>query len=151
MMDTFWLFATEFSLFGIKSFFCNNNNFIKKQRNTLNIHTACITFKWIFFLTSIKHGFLSNSRRKQLTFHKPSNGFPTIWRLMNEQRNSIQSSLEYPDFLIFRTCFSGPMFFGNITEIKIHVYGKRQTADSSWDFLRIENKQIKTVQKNSYL
>ena len=74
-----------------------------------------------------------------------------MWRLMNEQRNSIQSSLEYPDFLIFRTCFSGPMFFGNITEIKIHAYGKRQTADSSWDFLRIENKQIKTVQKNSYL
>ena len=35
-------------------------------------------------------------------------------------------------------------------EVKIHVYGKRQTADLSWEFLRIENKQIKTVQKNSY-
>ena len=39
----------------------------------------------------------------------------------------------------------------NIREIKIHVYGKRQTSDSSWEFLRIENKQIKTVQKNSYV
>ena len=37
----------------------------------------------------------------------------------------------------------------SIREIKIHVYGKRQTSDSSWEFLRIENKQIKTVQKNS--
>ena len=25
-------------------------------------------------------------------------------------------------------------------EIKIHVYGKRQTSDLSWEFLRIENK-----------
>jgi len=35
-------------------------------------------------------------------------------------------------------------------EIKRHVYDKRQTSDSSWEFLRIENKQIKTVQNNSY-
>ena len=38
-----------------------------------------------------------------------------------------------------------------ITEIKIHVHTKRQTSDSSWEFLRIENKQIKTVQNNSYV
>ena len=37
-----------------------------------------------------------------------------------------------------------------IREIKIHVYGKRQTSDLSWEFLRIENKQIKTVLNNSY-
>ena len=35
-------------------------------------------------------------------------------------------------------------------EIKIHVYRKRQTSDSRWEFLRIENKQIKTVPNNSY-
>ena len=29
-------------------------------------------------------------------------------------------------------------------EIKIHVYRKLQTSDSSWELLRIENKQIKT-------
>ena len=34
--------------------------------------------------------------------------------------------------------------------IKIHVYGKRQTSDLSLEFLRIENKPIKTVQNNSY-
>ena len=28
--------------------------------------------------------------------------------------------------------------------------GKRQTSDLSWEFLKIENKQIKTVQNNSY-
>ena len=36
-------------------------------------------------------------------------------------------------------------------EIKTRVGGKRQTSDSSWDFLRIENKQIKTVRNNSYV
>ena len=75
---------------------------------------------------------------------------------MNEHRNSIQSDLDYldldyPDFLIILTFFPGPVFFMNIGEIKIHVYAKWQTSDSSWDFLRIENKQIKTVQNNSYL
>ena len=40
---------------------------------------------------------------------------------------------------------------GPIREIKIHVYAKRQTSDSSWEFLRIENKQVKTVQNNSYV
>ena len=38
----------------------------------------------------------------------------------------------------------------HIREIKIHVYGIRQTANVSWEFLRIENKQIKTVQSDSY-
>ena len=35
-------------------------------------------------------------------------------------------------------------------EIKIHIYRKRQTSDSRWEFLRIENKQIKTVPNDSY-
>ena len=34
-------------------------------------------------------------------------------------------------------------------EIKSHVYGKRQ--NSSLECLRIENKQIKTVQNNSHV
>ena len=34
-------------------------------------------------------------------------------------------------------------------EIKIHVYGILQTANVSWEFLRIENKQVKTVQNDS--
>ena len=38
----------------------------------------------------------------------------------------------------------------NTREIKIHIYRKRQTSDSSWEFLRIENKQIKTVPNDSY-
>ena len=36
-------------------------------------------------------------------------------------------------------------------EIKVHVYAKRQTSDSTWEYLRIENKQIKTVQNHSYV
>ena len=38
---------------------------------------------------------------------------------------------------------------GDIREIKIHVYRKRQTSYSSCEFLRIENKQIKTVPNDS--
>ena len=38
----------------------------------------------------------------------------------------------------------------NIREVKIHVYRKRQTSDSSWEILRIENKQIKTAPNDSY-
>ena len=35
-------------------------------------------------------------------------------------------------------------------QIKIHVYRKLQTSDSSWELLRIENKQIKTARNDSY-
>ena len=35
-------------------------------------------------------------------------------------------------------------------EIKIHVYRKRRTSDSSLEFLILENKQIKTVSNDSY-
>ena len=34
-----------------------------------------------------------------------------------------------------------------IREFKLHVNAKRQTSDSSWEFLKIENEQIKTPQK----
>ena len=37
----------------------------------------------------------------------------------------------------------------DIRQIKIHVYRKRQTSDSSWEFLRIENREIKTVPNDS--
>ena len=38
----------------------------------------------------------------------------------------------------------------NTREFKLHVYGQRQTSDSSWEFLKIENEQTKTAQNNSY-
>ena len=38
-----------------------------------------------------------------------------------------------------------------IIEIKIHVYAKWQMSDSSWEILRIENNQIKSVQNNWFL
>ena len=37
-----------------------------------------------------------------------------------------------------------------VREIKIHVYGIRQTANVSWEFIKTENKQIKTVQNDSF-
>ena len=33
---------------------------------------------------------------------------------------------------------------------KLHVYGKQHISGSSWEFLKIENEQIKTAQNNSY-
>ena len=38
----------------------------------------------------------------------------------------------------------------NNREFKRQVHGKRQKSDSSSEFLKIENEQIKTVQNNSY-
>ena len=35
-------------------------------------------------------------------------------------------------------------------EFKLHVYGKRKTSDSTWEFLKIENEKIKTTKNNSY-
>ena len=35
----------------------------------------------------------------------------------------------------------------SIREFKLHVYGKRQTSDLSWEFLKMENERIKTAQK----
>ena len=37
----------------------------------------------------------------------------------------------------------------SVREIKSHIYDKWQTSDSSWEFLRGENKQRKTVHDNS--
>ena len=46
-----------------------------------------------------------------------------------------------------------PRLFDSILErlrFTFTAYGKWQTANVSWEFLRIENKQIKTVQSDSY-
>ena len=58
---------------------------------------------------------------------------------------------DYPKKCILKLVewFSG--HHGAIKEIKILIYAKQQMSDSSWDFLKIENKQIKTVQNNSYV
>ena len=34
---------------------------------------------------------------------------------------------------------------GSCGKLKLHVYGKRQTSDLSWKFLKIENEQIKQL------
>ena len=42
--------------------------------------------------------------------------------------------------------------YNNIRGIKIRVYAKRQTTDSSWEFLRIDREVAnKTFQNNSYV
>ena len=54
---------------------------------------------------------------------------------------------------VLRTARALKNFFvakARLVDFKSHVYDKRQTSDSSWEFVRIENKQIKTVQNNSY-
>ena len=44
----------------------------------------------------------------------------------------------------------GKQFELIIREFKLHVNGKRQASDSSWEFLKIENAQIETAPNNSY-
>ena len=44
-------------------------------------------------------------------------------------------------------CF---VFFAKRDDRGHHVYGKRETSDSSREFLKVENEQIKTAQNNSY-
>ena len=42
-------------------------------------------------------------------------------------------------------------WYGDIRgDFKLHVYDKRQTSDSSWEVLKIENEQIKAAQNSSY-
>ena len=42
------------------------------------------------------------------------------------------------------------VMWSNRELLQLHLDGKRQTSDSSWEFLKIENEQIKTVQNKSY-
>ena len=49
---------------------------------------------------------------------------------------------------LVRNKFDSVVFAAN-REIKIHVYGIRQTANVSGEFLRIENKQTKKIQNDS--
>ena len=53
--------------------------------------------------------------------------------------------------LIF-LCGHSPIRLMESLSLMYTANGKRQTADSSWEFLKIwiENKQIKTAQNNSY-
>ena len=39
----------------------------------------------------------------------------------------------------------------SIREFKLHVYGKRQTSGSSWEFLRMENERIKQLRKSLWI
>ena len=34
-----------------------------------------------------------------------------------------------------------------LESFKLHLYGKRQTSNSSWEFLKIENEKMKTAKK----
>ena len=83
-----------------------------------------------------------------------------LWSWMQTQtQNSFPGPKSYRDFwepgprtaiLFSRHNDTGSRTVLTIREVKIHVYGKRQTSDSSWEFLRMKNKQIKTVQNNFY-
>ena len=69
--------------------------------------------------------------------------------------------------MVWKTCYRPPQlvfsffflkgvhsiaiaYVAETREIKSPIYGKRQTWDSSWEFLTTENKQIQTVENNSY-
>ena len=43
-----------------------------------------------------------------------------------------------------------PLHVRLLSTRELHIYAKRQTSDSGWEFLKIENEQIKAAQNNSY-
>ena len=53
----------------------------------------------------------------------------------------VSHKLNMVDFSYFHQAYSA-----NVRACKLHVYGKRQTSDSSLEFPKIENKQIKAAQ-----
>ena len=61
-----------------------------------------------------------------------------------DKKQAALARMKYAQVLwIVHSCSS--IFFD--WEFKLYVYGKRQTSDSSWELLKIENEQIKI--KNS--
>ena len=63
-----------------------------------------------------------------------------------DKKHAALARMKYAQVLwIVHSCSS--IFFD--WEFKLYVYGKRQTSDSSWELLKIENEQkkLKTVQK----
>ena len=57
----------------------------------------------------------------------------------------VSHKLNMVDFSYFHQAYSA-----NVRAYKLHVYGKRQTSDSSLEFPKIENKRIKAAQNNPY-
>ena len=76
-------------------------------------------------------------------------GEPFTWETKNAPGRRVTRLAGSPIFYGRVTLLARLTFFHN-REIKIHVYGTRQTANVSWEFLKIENKQIKTVQNDSF-
>ena len=64
-----------------------------------------------------------------------------------DKKHAALARMKYAQVLwiVVNSCSS--IFFD--WEFKLYVYGKRQTSDSSWELLKIENEQkkLKTVQK----
>ena len=67
---------------------------------------------------------------------------PLIWRSGSATGLYLRSSckLTEVELCLLRVTFR------TLEVFKLHVYGNRQTSDSSWAFLRIEKEQIKTAQ-----
>ena len=67
---------------------------------------------------------------------------PLIWRSGSATGLYLRSSckLTEVELCLLRVTFR------TLEVFKFHVYGNRQTSDSSWAFLRIEKEQIKTAQ-----
>ena len=61
-----------------------------------------------------------------------------------------ENNYEYEIFSILSITHAWTSVIREIWKITIHVYRKRLTSDSSWEFLTIENKQITTVPDDSY-
>ena len=123
-------------------------------RNVLKFCTSCVVFlgSWpVFFPTDAERVYLLACFTGLFTFlpvyniHKNN-----IFFQKGLPRNFCLNGNE-TDLKVGAITWTRNETVGKNREIKRRVYGKRQTAFSSWEFLKIGNKQIKTVQNNSYV
>ena len=72
--------------------------------------------------------------------------------MLRPKKNSYKEFDNEKKFLRLKNSPPPPITFLMVRPLieRIHVYRKRQTSDSSGEFPRIENKQIKTVPNDSY-
>ena len=122
-------------------------------RNVLKFVASCVVFlgSWpVFFPTNAERVYLLASFTGLFTFCRCTIFIKITFFAKGLPRSFCLNGNE-TDWKVGAITWTRNETVVKNREIKSHVYGKRQTSFSSWEFLKIENKQIKTVQNNSYV
>ena len=126
----------------------------------LSTHILMFWKHWFFFCISVFHSHINGHQKCGFFKNGPHSGDFSKCQLLvyawKDENKGFWIRWRHTSLLLaLRMLFcSVPSVFictgENKKEFKLHFYGKRQTSDSSWKFLKIENGQIKTAQSKSY-